>query len=112
MSQSPATPTAFLTRIKFPRTFKASPASVTNTNHTTAVLQNDTESTTCCMSLAMERPDNFKDSEAEPLLGTSSSNYGTETESSTVKPTDSMPKRQIGVVSVVFIIFNKLIGTG
>jgi len=60
----------------------------------------------------VRRPDNFKDSEAEPLLGPSSSNYGTETESSTVKPTDLMPKRQIGVVSVVFIIFNKLIGTG
>ena len=106
MSQSPATLTA---RIELPRiwTFKASP--VTNTNHTMAVLQNDTESTTCW---TMVQPDNFKDSEAEPLLGTSPSNYSTETESSTVKPTDSTPKRQIGVVSVVFIIFNKLIGTG
>jgi len=54
--------------------------------------------------------------EAEPLLWTPSSNYGTEdieTESSIVNgTTDSTPKRQIGIVSVVFIIFNSLIGTG
>ena len=54
--------------------------------------------------------------EAEPLLWTPSSNYGTEvneTESSIVNaPTDAIPKRQIGIVSVVFIIFNGLIGTG
>jgi len=64
----------------------------------------------------MVREDNVKDSEAEPLAWTLSSNYGTEdngTESSIVtKPTESMPKRQIGVVSVVFIIFNNLMGTG
>ena len=67
----------------------------------------------------MMRQDNVKDSEAEPLVWTLSSNYGTEdngtngTESSIVtEPTESMPKRQIGVVSVVFIIFNNLMGTG
>jgi hypothetical protein len=64
----------------------------------------------------MMRQDNVKDSEAEPLVWTPSSNYGTEdngTGSSIVnEPTESMPKRQIGVVSVVFIIFNGLIGTG
>ena len=64
----------------------------------------------------MMRQDNVKDSEAEPLVWTTSSNYGTEdngTESNIVnEPTESMPKRQIGVVSVVFIIFNGIIGTG
>jgi len=64
----------------------------------------------------MMRQDNAKDFEAEPLVWTPSSNYGTEdngTESSIVnEPTESMPKRQIGVVSAVFIIFNRLIGTG
>ena len=66
-------------------------------------------------TMAMVQPDNFKDSEAEPLLWTSSQNYGTETESSTIsanEPTESTPKRQIGVMSVAFIIFNRLIGTG
>jgi len=80
------------------------------------VLQNDTESATRCISKAMMRQDNAKDFEAEPLVWTPSSNYGTEdngTESSIVnEPTESMPKRQIGVVSAVFIIFNRLIGTG
>ena len=64
----------------------------------------------------MMRQDNVKDSEVQPLVWTPSSNYGTEdngAESSIVnEPTESMPKRQIGVVSVVFIIFSGLIGTG
>lgn len=50
-------------------------------------------------------------SEVEPLVWTPSSNYGTESVIVN-EPTDSRPKRQIGVVSVVFIIFNRLIGTG
>ena len=68
------------------------------------------------MSKPVMPQDNFEDSDTQPLLWTPSSNYGTEdngTESSIVtEPTESMPKRQIGVVSVVFIIFNGLIGTG
>ena len=59
----------------------------------------------------MMRQDNVKDSEVQPLVWTPSSNYGTEdngTECSIVnEPTESMPKRQIGVVSVVFIIDRK-----
>ena len=68
------------------------------------------------MSKPVMPQDNFEDSDTQPLLWTPSSNYGTEengTESSTVhEPTKSIPESQIGIVSVVFIIFNRVIGIG
>jgi len=68
------------------------------------------------MSKPVMPQDNSEDSETEPHLRTPSSNYGTGdnvTESSFVnEPMESIPERQIGVVSVVFIIFNRVIGTG
>jgi hypothetical protein len=65
---------------------------------------------------AVPRQGNSNDSEIDPLLWTPSSNYGTEdyrTASTNLDETrDPALKRQIGVVSAVFMIFNRVIGTG
>jgi len=65
---------------------------------------------------SVPRQDNSNGSEVEPLLWSPSSDYGTDDhEVASInlnEPRDSIQKRQIGVLSAVFLIFNRVIGVG